>query len=135
MQFLQGNTNHARDLATNRNVKLFNPRQQKWTRHFAWAGGGVYITGLTASGRATVLALQLNNLYAVAVGQAWISAGGIHQLKILKISESNLGWCSRRVTKPVWLTRQSLQNRSHSPVAPVLEPVDRVGVEFAQLGT
>lgn len=31
--------------------------------------------GLTACGRATVLALQLNNAYAVTVRQAWVSVG------------------------------------------------------------
>jgi hypothetical protein len=65
----------AKDPLTNRNVGLFNPRKQKWGRHFAWSDGGACISGLTASGRATVIALQLNNPYAVAVRQAWISAG------------------------------------------------------------
>jgi len=31
--------------------------------------------GQTACGRATVLALQLNNAYAVTVRQAWVSVG------------------------------------------------------------
>ncbi|BAZ12013.1 HNH endonuclease [Calothrix sp. NIES-4071] len=30
---------------------------------------------ITACGRATVIALQLNNVYAVTVRQAWVSAG------------------------------------------------------------
>ena len=65
----------GQDFVSNRKVKLFNPRQQKWSRHFAWINNGTHITGLTACGRATVLALQLNNPYAVTVRQAWISAG------------------------------------------------------------
>ena len=60
---------------TNRKVKLFNPRQQKWSRHLTWTNDGTQIAGLTACGRATVLALQLNNPYAVTVRQAWVSAG------------------------------------------------------------
>jgi hypothetical protein len=43
--------------------------------HFAWADNGTHIAGLTATGRATVLALQLNNPYAVTVREAWVSAG------------------------------------------------------------
>jgi hypothetical protein len=71
----KGTQTHARDPVANRNVKLFNPRQQKWSRHFARTEDGTRISGLTASGRATVLALQLNNPYAVTVRQSWISAG------------------------------------------------------------
>jgi HNH endonuclease len=71
----KGTQTDAKDPVTNRNVKLFNPREQKWSRHFAWRDNGTHIAGLTASGRATVLALQLNNSYAVTVRQAWVSAG------------------------------------------------------------
>ncbi|MBD2438463.1 HNH endonuclease [Nostoc sp. FACHB-110] len=65
----------ARDPVTNHKVKLFNPRQQKWFDHFTWTKNGTQITGLTPCGRATVLALPLNNPYAVTVRQAWVSAG------------------------------------------------------------
>lgn len=71
----KGVQTQARDPVTNRKVKLFNPRQQKWSRHFAWTNNGTHIMGLTACGRATVLALQLNNTYAVTVRQAWVSVG------------------------------------------------------------
>lgn len=56
-------------------VKLFNPRQQRWSEHFTWSGEGDQIVGLTPCGRATVIALQLNNVIAVMVRQAWIRAG------------------------------------------------------------
>lgn len=71
----KGIQTHARDSVTNHKVKLFNPRLQKWSRHCTWVNNGTQITGLTACGRATVLALQLNNPYAVTVRQAWVSAG------------------------------------------------------------
>lgn len=71
----KGVQTYGRDPVTNRKVKLFNPRQQKWPRHFAWTNNGTHIMGLTACGRATVLALQLNNTYAVTVRQAWVSVG------------------------------------------------------------
>jgi hypothetical protein len=63
------------DPISDRSVQLFNQRTQRWSKHFTWSEEGVYILGLTPSGRATVLALQLNNIYAVAVRQAWISVG------------------------------------------------------------
>ncbi|MDM9385435.1 HNH endonuclease signature motif containing protein [Chlorogloeopsis sp. ULAP01] len=71
----KGIQTHGQDPVTNRKIKLFNPRQQKWSRHFSWSEDGAYIVGITACGRATVVALQLNNAYAVTVRQAWVSAG------------------------------------------------------------
>ena len=71
----KGTQTQTIDPLTHRKVKLFNPRRQKWSRHFTWSEDGIYIVGLTATGRATVLALQLNNAYAVAVRQAWVSVG------------------------------------------------------------
>lgn len=71
----KGVRTHSRDPISDRKVKLFNPRKQKWSRHFAWINNGTHIMGLTACGRATVVALQLNNPYAVAVRQAWVSVG------------------------------------------------------------
>jgi hypothetical protein len=56
-------------------IALFNPRQQKWAKHFSWANDGAYILGLTACGRATVNALQMNNTTAVTVRRSWVSVG------------------------------------------------------------
>jgi hypothetical protein len=56
-------------------VRLFNPRRQHWPMHFAWSDDGTHIIGLTACGRATVAALQLNNAIAVLVRQQWVAAG------------------------------------------------------------
>jgi len=58
---------HARDPLTGRRVRLFDPRRQSWPRHFRWSADGLRIIGRTASGRATVIALNLNNLIAVTV--------------------------------------------------------------------
>lgn len=71
----KGAQTHGQDPLTNRSVRLFNPRSQQWSRHFAWVENGVQITGKTACGRATVAALQLNNAFAVTVRQAWVSVG------------------------------------------------------------
>jgi hypothetical protein len=56
-------------------VSLFNPRQQQWQKHFTWSPEGTEIIGLTASGRATVRALRLNNGLAVTVRKNWVKAG------------------------------------------------------------
>ncbi len=71
----KGIQTQAKDPVTNQPVKLFNPRQQKWAEHFTWVDDGARILGITNIGRATALALKLNNPFAVAVRQAWISAG------------------------------------------------------------
>lgn len=55
-------------------VPLFNPRQQNWVDHFRWEAGGAEITGLTATGRATVMALQLNRELLVEARKLWIAA-------------------------------------------------------------
>jgi hypothetical protein len=41
-------------------VPLFHPRQQKWTDHFGWTADGAALEGKSPTGRATVVALQLN---------------------------------------------------------------------------
>ena len=66
---------HYRDPLTGRRVVLFNPRRQSWKRHFRWNQEGILIIGRTACGRATVVALNLNNLIAVTVRRNWVSAG------------------------------------------------------------
>lgn len=63
------------DPLSGKSVKLFNPRQQGWADHFAWTDDGDQIIGLTPCGRATVIALQLNNVVAVMVRRAWVRAG------------------------------------------------------------
>jgi HNH endonuclease len=71
----KGIQTEAKDPITRLTVKLFNPRFQSWDQHFSWTNGGILIEGKTDIGRTTVVALQLNNSYAVTVRQAWVSAG------------------------------------------------------------
>jgi hypothetical protein len=71
----KGIQTHAKDPLNDRKTQLFNPRMQKWSKHFTWSDDGIYIIGLTACGRVTVAALQLNNIYAITVRQAWVSVG------------------------------------------------------------
>ncbi|MFQ5592536.1 MAG: HNH endonuclease [Anaerolineae bacterium] len=71
----KGTQTFGRDPVTGRRVRLFNPRRQRWSRHFRWSEDGTRITGRTMCGRATVVALQLNNLIAVMVRREWVAAG------------------------------------------------------------
>ena len=52
---------------------LFNPRTQNWNEHFEW--DFEKIVGKTSCGRATVLALKLNNEIILPVRKKWILAG------------------------------------------------------------
>ncbi|MEM7531920.1 MAG: hypothetical protein AAF639_07085 [Chloroflexota bacterium] len=56
-------------------VPLYHPRTQDWQTHFVWTNGGVYIVGQTPIGRATVMALRLNNEYVVESRQIWVASG------------------------------------------------------------
>jgi len=71
----KGAQTHAVDPLTGRRVRLFNPRRQRWTRHFRWSADGTDIQGRTVTGRATVIALQINNPIARLVRSAWVAAG------------------------------------------------------------
>jgi len=66
---------HATDEATTHYVPLFHPRQQRRGEHFTWQQNGLYIVGLTPTGRATVAALQMNNPFVVRARQVWVETG------------------------------------------------------------
>jgi hypothetical protein len=53
------------DSETGELVSIFNPRQQEWKEHFAW--NDIRVLGLTAIGRATVRALDLNRPTMLAI--------------------------------------------------------------------
>ena len=65
----------AYDPQTGQDVNLFNPQQDPWLDHFRWDDDGIHIMGITPCGRATVVALQLNNLVATTVRRNWVQAG------------------------------------------------------------
>jgi len=54
-----------KDPETREMVSIFNPRQQKWKEHFTW--NDVQLFGLSATGRATVEALNLNRPIMLAI--------------------------------------------------------------------
>lgn len=65
----------ALDTLTGEPVRLFDPRHQVWRDHFVWTPEGDRISGITPTGRATVLALHLNRPSLVIARQAWVSVG------------------------------------------------------------
>jgi HNH endonuclease len=66
---------HAVDPDSDEEVSLFDPRQQKWHDHFAWNEDGTTIMGITATGRATVVALQMNDPLIAGARSLWVGIG------------------------------------------------------------
>ena len=61
-------------------VPLYNPRPQMWHEHFAWDKSGVYIEGLSETGRATIDRLKMNDAKIIFARGRWAS-GGYHPPK------------------------------------------------------
>lgn len=57
----RGNRLTGRDPVTGDAVSLFNPRRKMWAEHFVWDAARLRIVGRTATGRATVEMLDLND--------------------------------------------------------------------------
>ena len=77
----QGCNNHkyqkifSEDPATGSQVALFHPRRDNWQEHFTWNEDASLVIGLTPTGRATVLALQLNREGLVNLRKILFAAG------------------------------------------------------------
>ncbi len=56
-------------------VALFNPRTQQWDDHFIWSEDSTLILAKTASGRATIAALALNDELRVRARAIWVKSG------------------------------------------------------------
>jgi hypothetical protein len=67
----------AWDSHTGQHVRLFDPRRQRWDRHFRWSQDSGRIFGTTAIGRATVEALDMNRPRIVYIRLLW-AAMGLH---------------------------------------------------------
>ena len=63
------------DPQSDKEVWLFNPRQQQGNEHFRWSEHGSQIIGTTAIGRASVARVQMNRSLAVQARQRWVQAG------------------------------------------------------------
>lgn len=59
-------------------VSLFNPRQQIWSDHFQWSAIDITrLEGISATGRATVAALQMNSRRAMQI-RRWLMRIDLH---------------------------------------------------------
>ena len=63
----------GKDPFDNTEVPLFHPRNHLWADHFNWQG--VTLIGLTATGRATIVALTLNRSLILAIRHEEILLG------------------------------------------------------------
>ncbi len=66
---------HAVDAVTGESMPLFDPRTQRWGEHFAWSADGTRVEGVTPTGRATVLALRMNQPLIVTARGRWVRVG------------------------------------------------------------
>jgi 5-methylcytosine-specific restriction endonuclease McrA len=57
----RGNRSQALDPLSGETVALFNPRTDRWGDHFAWDPEKLRIMGISATGRATVALLDMND--------------------------------------------------------------------------
>ena len=65
----------APDPLTGTETPLFNPRAQNWPEHFRWNEDQWTLTDLTAVGRATISALDLNSELRQRARPFWLAAG------------------------------------------------------------
>jgi hypothetical protein len=63
------------DSITNQHAPIFHPRKQTWSEHFGRSADGGQIVGLTAVGRATVIALKMNHPDIVEARLRWVKVG------------------------------------------------------------
>jgi HNH endonuclease len=63
----------GRDDELGRAVVLYNPRRQRWKRHFKYAGAR--LVGVTACGRATISVLNINDPERIDLRELLVSAG------------------------------------------------------------
>ncbi|MFC1959099.1 HNH endonuclease [Chloroflexota bacterium] len=65
----------AEDPISGEMVPLFNSRRQNWGEHFVWSANDSHLSGLTATGRATTVRLNMNRERAVAARKLLVAAG------------------------------------------------------------
>lgn len=61
----KGARQRVTDPLSGAHVAIFNPRTEPWSEHFRWSD--LEVVGLTACGRATLTALQMNRPLALAI--------------------------------------------------------------------
>ena len=71
----KGNRIALFDDTTKEQVRLFHPQRQSWSEHFTWSTDASLILGKTATGRVTVIALQMNRVSLVISRRLWQQVG------------------------------------------------------------
>lgn len=71
----KSDASHAPDPLTGEPTPLFNPRTETWAQHFKWSADGTRIEGVSAVGRATVVALRMNRPAIATARGRWTEAG------------------------------------------------------------
>jgi hypothetical protein len=71
----KGPTTALEDPLSREISSLFHPRQQTWDEHFMWDATGIRLVGLTAVGRVTIIALNMNNEVIQDARRNWVSVG------------------------------------------------------------
>ncbi len=65
----------AVDPQTGSRITLYHPRRHPWGNHFIWSADGLILLGLTSSGRATIVRLDLNRNNVINLRRALIAIG------------------------------------------------------------
>jgi len=65
----------AADPATKEQVELFHPCRAVWGNHFTWNSERTEIIGVSAIGRATIVALRMNRPQMIRLRQMWADLG------------------------------------------------------------
>ena len=63
----------APDPLTGQVVPLFHPVLDRWADHFVWNEDATAMTGLTATGRATIAMLRMNRPVLIRLRRMWVS--------------------------------------------------------------
>ena len=63
------------DPETQSEVPLFHPRLQAWSEHFIWSQDGLKIIGLSETGRATIVTLNMNRERTLRIRAADVEVG------------------------------------------------------------
>ena len=71
----KGAQTRGRDHQSGRDFPLFHPRTEKLEPALSWAQNEQIIEGRTRTGRATIDALQLNNLNLLRLRTIWLAIG------------------------------------------------------------
>src|SRR5262249_22459274 len=71
----KGDQTEGADPETGVIVRLFDPRSDDWHGHFRWGDPREILVGLTPIGRATVVALDMNNPLRLTARRLWFATG------------------------------------------------------------